>query len=752
MLETVQTNGGGESVHAGLQMKTIKANGTSGKSSGDAESPLFVFDDADHHNYLLDKLNTLRRSKQFCDVILQVGTQQDVHEIYAHRAVLASSSAYFLDIFTNDYKTNACGIPLYKMLNGNYDGETFEQIIDYVYTARIEVRKDRVRAVYALANRLKLPAVANACGQYMASTLTPDSCLGVRSIPGVLADPILLNAVDKYIKSSIDQVAYCKSLEALPKIKVEVLHNNREERALSNEKQLLTFVVEWIRKSYDSNCSLENFTEKVFMLYLNKIDKRLHDCNDIQIGDFNCTTMVQDYKRMSRKLSHGSKNGTVANNNGCHEPLEMNGTLKPRQMLFTRSDSESSLSSLADDDESDWKVLGTHQTFDSKHTIMGLVMIAGRLCVLTIKMRINDVSRSESTETENEVDDTLVNKQDDIVQVAPMTSARCAAGTACLQGKLFVCGGYDRGECLNSVEQYDLESNSWKALASMKNARGRFDIAVVSDRVYAIGGSDGHTELSVAELYDPVENVWKVVAKCPVARSNAGVVSLNGKVYIVGGWNGERGLKRCDVFDPEAGTWSQVASLSNGRYQAGLVVLNKKIYAVGGCDSWTCLNTAEVYDAEDNCWKQVTPMTVARRGCGVAVFNGKIHVIGGHDGSRSLNSVEIYDPETNLWSAGPSLNSCRANVGVAVVGDRLYACGGFSGKSFLSSVEFLERGSEDWNMYVSKQDSLHGSSSETSLSDHEINHSLSRSSLLSDEPLVEVEEAQPENSTGNEVD
>ena len=32
----------------------------------------FVYEDPDHYSFLLDKLNTLRKSKQFCDVILQV--------------------------------------------------------------------------------------------------------------------------------------------------------------------------------------------------------------------------------------------------------------------------------------------------------------------------------------------------------------------------------------------------------------------------------------------------------------------------------------------------------------------------------------------------------------------------------------------------------------------------------------------------------------------------------------------------------
>lgn len=32
----------------------------------------FVYEDKDHHSFLLEKLNTLRQNRQFCDVILQV--------------------------------------------------------------------------------------------------------------------------------------------------------------------------------------------------------------------------------------------------------------------------------------------------------------------------------------------------------------------------------------------------------------------------------------------------------------------------------------------------------------------------------------------------------------------------------------------------------------------------------------------------------------------------------------------------------
>lgn len=291
-----------------------------------------------------------------------------------------------------------------------------------------------------------------------------------------------------------------------------MLYANREERNAVNEKQLLALVLDWIRKLFDangSNVTLDTMTEKIFMLYFNKSDRRLHDCEDIEAGDSNHTDVVQEYKRISRKLSFSnSKQSSGAATNGSNTaataesaagdanattnpPSAANGNpdkalaaaapVKPPRQLFTRSDSDSSLSSLADDDETDWKVLATHQTLDSKHTIMGLVMLAGKVVVLTVKKRLNDPNRVESTDDVDKEDEQTVAK--DSIACAAMSTARCAAGTVALNGKLFVCGGYDRGECMKSAELYDQHTNTWSALAPMKYARGRFDVCVVNDKV-----------------------------------------------------------------------------------------------------------------------------------------------------------------------------------------------------------------------------------------------------------------------------
>lgn len=186
-----------------------------------------------------------------------------------------------------------------------------------------------------------------------------------------------------------------------------------------------------------------------------------------------------------------------------------------------------------------------------------------------------DVSRPASEE-----------KPDLYCLIPNMSCPRCSVGCGNLMNTLLVCGqyfhhskqklikleillkisgGYDRTECLRSVEQYVPELNIWKTLPPMREARGRFQIAVISDKVYAIGGSNGTNELDSVEMLDLEVGKWTKSTKLPLAKSNAGVCAFNNQIYCVGGWNGQVGIKQCEVFNPENSEWSPIASLNTGK-------------------------------------------------------------------------------------------------------------------------------------------------------------------------------------------
>jgi hypothetical protein len=358
--------------------------------------------------------------------------------------VLSSASPYLLELFSSDSTATATGVQQYKLLSGNYDIEAFDCIIDYAYTARLEVPVDKVRDIYGIASRLKMSSIAYECGQYLLSSLTADNCLDVRSIRGVLSDQFLLASVDNYIRLNMPDIVQNKCLDALPKVQVEVLLNSDEERAAINEKHAFNMVVEWIRASFDRELlNATNICEKMFMLFVNKLDKRLHDCNEIESGTTDDSDLIQDYKRESRRLSFPAKEaakGAPNGQNGHHnhqKPCKSNGSALPaksRQFMFTRSDSESSLSSLADDDnENDWKVLSV--CVGGKHTLIGLIIVSGKLFVLTVKLRINSPMNSPNNSRHHSLE-----KPELYCLIPPMSSARCAVGTAMFAGKLFVCG------------------------------------------------------------------------------------------------------------------------------------------------------------------------------------------------------------------------------------------------------------------------------------------------------------------------
>lgn len=89
------------------------------------------------HNKSFQVMNTLREQNQLCDVLLKAGG----NEIPAHRVVLASSSPYFLAMFTGELSESRQTVVTMREI----DSHALELLVQYVYTAEIEVTEDNVQ-------------------------------------------------------------------------------------------------------------------------------------------------------------------------------------------------------------------------------------------------------------------------------------------------------------------------------------------------------------------------------------------------------------------------------------------------------------------------------------------------------------------------------------------------------------------------------------------------------------------------------
>lgn len=109
------------------------------------------------------------------------------------------------------------------------------------------------------------------------------------------------------------------------------------------------------------------------------------------------------------------------------------------------------------------------------------------------------------------------------IPLGSLLTARCCFGIASLNDQIYVVGGYNRGDCLNTIEQYDPKENQWKFIPiAMTSRRGRVSVSIVRNRIYVFGGSDGQKELNTGEYFDLKSmNKWMPIKELstPVAHA-----------------------------------------------------------------------------------------------------------------------------------------------------------------------------------------------------------------------------------------
>ena len=103
------------------------------------EEKLFIppYRNPECHSKSFQVMNTLREQNQLCDVILKAGA----NEIPAHRVVLASSSPYFFAMFTSELSESRQMVVTMREI----DSHALELLVEYMYTAEIEVTEENVQ-------------------------------------------------------------------------------------------------------------------------------------------------------------------------------------------------------------------------------------------------------------------------------------------------------------------------------------------------------------------------------------------------------------------------------------------------------------------------------------------------------------------------------------------------------------------------------------------------------------------------------
>ncbi|KAI1882922.1 hypothetical protein AGOR_G00239880 [Albula goreensis] len=642
-----------------------------------------MFEDESFLDSTVAKMNALRKSGQFCDVRLQVCG----HELMAHRAVLACCSPFLFEIFNSD--TEPHGVSHVKFEDLNPDA--VEILLNYAYTAQLKADKDLVKDVYSAAKRLKMERVKQICGDYLLSKMDCGTAISYRHFASSMGDGRLLGKIDGYIQEHLLEISEQDDFLKLPRLKLEVMLE--DNLCLPSNGKLYSKVINWVQRSlWENGEPLERLMEE-------------QDFQDQGEARTKSSAVQTLYYSADHKLHDGSVlEGQTDVSAGEDDHIQFVQKRAPRESLQRQTSSSSSSGTLSPGSSAvfckhEWKYIASEKT--SNNTYLCLAVLNGVLCVIFLHGRSSPLSSPSSTPCLlKSMSFEAAPEEREERLLTPMHYARSGLGTAELDGKLIAAGGYNREECLRTVECYDPKMDCWTFIAPMRTPRARFQMAVLMGQLYVMGGSNGHSdELSCGETYSPQADEWTQVPELRTNRCNAGVCALNNMLYVVGGSDpcGQKGLKNCDSFDPVTKTWTSCAPLNIRRHQAAVCELGGFMYVIGGAESWNCLNSVERYNPQNNTWTLVSPMNVARRGAGVAMYDGKLFVVGGFDGSHALRCVEVYDPAKSEWKMLGSMTSARSNAGVAVMAGTICAVGGFDGNNFLNTMEVYNPDTDEWS-------------------------------------------------------
>ena len=90
-----------------------------------------------------------------------------------------------------------------------------------------------------------------------------------------------------------------------------------------------------------------------------------------------------------------------------------------------------------------------------------------------------------------------------------LTKRSCLWNCHNLGDKIFLIGGGGTNLAgLNQTLEFDLETNQWSQKANMPTARFRFEVSLYDGKIWVLGGGDEGQHLNSVEIYDPASNSW----------------------------------------------------------------------------------------------------------------------------------------------------------------------------------------------------------------------------------------------------
>ncbi|KAI6186253.1 BTB domain-containing protein [Aphelenchoides besseyi] len=520
--------------------------------------------------------------------------------------------------------------------------EALKQILNFVYTGHINLSLRNVFDLSRAADYMLVSPVQEICHQFLIENITIDNCLAIKELTNMISAEKLSNMIDEFVLNNFEHLYSHPQIGVYP---LEDFHDLiiSDRLCVEREFQVVQAIIHWISFDYEGRIQLlGRLITSVRFLFITP--------SEFEIAISQCKSS-DDATALMDEISETLCQMTVKNNRNINQKEHY-----IKQGFFPSTNLFPSISAQ--------RLSNDHRFLpQSRNSNSGLVVCLGGRRLSTSPSDYIEVYNPSKSEWTHKIELPFVNRQ---------------VAIAVVDKKIYLTRNDGRNA---SSFVFDVTRLQFATLPAMPIQRRCCGLTALNRNLFVVGGSSDSlvrdTAFTNTQCYDIDSQTWKQVASMHIGRRNLVAVSVDNHVYAIGGCSSETSfVNSVERYDKNEDKWELVTSMQNARYSAGAAVLGDRIFVIGGFGENINENetkvpkplaACEVYDTKTNQWTPIASLSTSRGGCSACVIGGsRIMVVGGYNGTY-LNSCEIYDPLTNRWSYCESLQEERAGCGVACV-------------------------------------------------------------------------------------
>uniref|UniRef100_A0A3Q4HXW0 Kelch-like family member 41b n=1 Tax=Neolamprologus brichardi TaxID=32507 RepID=A0A3Q4HXW0_NEOBR len=499
---------------------------------------------------LQDGLKELLNENKFVDCHLKVGDRS----FPCHRLIMAACSPYFREIFfTEDGKEveNTKEVVLEDV-----NPSILDMIIQYLYSAEIDLTDDNVQDIIAVANRFQIPSVFTVCVNYLQKKLSLGNCLAIFRMGLVLSCPRLAIAARNYIAERFELLY--KEEEFL-KLAAHELFAIIGGDSLNVEREELVFeaVMAWVRHDREKRLKVlkDAFNCIRFRLLPEKYFKERVETEEMIKADPELQKMIQVIRdafkgKLPEKPKKNEGEEGASKEGGEEEDSPFPGFLNDnrRQGMYARdfilmindtaavgydvSENECFLAAMSEQVPRNHVSLVTKKNqlyiigglfVDEENKDVPLQCYAYLVRSFSFHLTLSFLSSRRSPIWWSET------------KKLPLKIHGHAVVSH--KGLVYSIGGKtDDNKALNKMFVYNHKQSEWREQAAMKTPRAMFGAVVHNGKIIVVGGVNEEGLTASCEAYDFATNKWEPFTEFPQERSSVNLVSNGGSLYAVGGF------------------------------------------------------------------------------------------------------------------------------------------------------------------------------------------------------------------------